>query len=169
VSDANPFATLGPPPAGDDPRAQLEYMANVLEAFKQAKEPRMKPLRAKLFAAVAAIKDNPAEADNAQFQKRLRLLQLETYDLVMVLVNQIRGTLRVQLKRAMPKPRKLDTEKLQADLGDYALGLRKLISAMKSGDAGKRLEAQALLEKAGQSLDATVPVAEEEDQADTAS
>ncbi len=162
-ADANPFATLGPPPAGDDPRAQLEYMASVLEAFKHAREPRIKPLRQKLFAAVSAIKDNPSEADNTQFQKRLRMLQLETYDLVMVLVNQIRGTLRVQLKRAMPKPQKLDTEKLQSDLGDYALGLRKLISAMKSGDAAKRLEAQALLEKAGRSLDATVPSAEEED------
>jgi hypothetical protein len=169
VSDANPFATLGPPPAGDEPRAQLEYMVKVLEAFREAKEPRVKPLRAKLFAAVSAIKDNPAEADNVQFAKRLRMLQLETYDLVMVLVNQIRGTLRVQLKRAMPKAQKLDTERLQSDLGDYAQGLRKLISAMKTGDAGKRMEAQALLEKAGQSLDATMPAAQAEDEADAAS
>lgn len=166
MSDANPFSTLGPPPAGDDAHAQLTYMVKVLEAFKDAKEPRVKPLRAKLFAAVSAIKDNASEADSAQFQKRLRLLQLETYDLVMVLVNQIRGTLRVQLKRAMPKPQKLDTEKLQADLGDYAQGLRKLIAAMKTGDAAKRMEAQVLLEKAGHRLDASVADAEEADQAD---
>lgn len=163
MSDANPFANLGAPPADDDPRAQLEYMVKVLEAFKGANEPRIKPLRTKLFAAFAAVKESPTEAQNQAFVNKLRGLQIETYDLVMVLVNQIRGTLRVQLGRAMPKPQKLDTEKLQSDLGDYAQGLRKLIAAMKSGDAAKRIEAQQLLERAGSSLDAAGPGAEEAD------
>lgn len=149
MSDDNPFANLGAPPESDDPKGQVEYLLHVLQAFGQSTEPRLKPLRAKLYATFEDIKANPGPDDEQKLKARLAMLQIEAYDLLSVLVNQVRATLRVQLGRGMPKPQRVDSEKLQQELANYAQGIRKLISALKTGDQQKRRDAHAILEAVG--------------------
>jgi hypothetical protein len=57
----------------------------------------------------------------------------------------------------MPKPKRVDTERLQRELASFAHAMRKLISALKTGDDNKRREAHAELDQVaryGHELDA---------------
>ena len=149
MSDETPFSHLGAPPGDEDPRAQIQYMIGVLQAFEDVREPRMKPLRDKLHSAIAELEHDDDGKVRERYAASVQALQIETYDLIVVVVSQVRATLRAQLARGMSKPDRLDTERLQRDLGDFSQAMRKLVAAIKKGDHAKRLEAERLLEAAG--------------------
>lgn len=156
----NPFQALGPPPEGNEPRSQLLYLQRVMEAFAQTAEPRVAPLKRKLQAAVTRLaqgteREEEPEQVAARFGAEVARLRLESYELLLTLVNQVRATLRVQLARMMPPDKRIDSELLQKGLGIYAQGLRKLVTALKTDDESKRAEAHTLLDEAGKLLESS--------------
>jgi hypothetical protein len=157
MSPTNPFMALGAPPAGEDPEAQLTYLKQVVSAFAAAGNPRLKPLGKKLdqafeHLASGAERGGDPEALARKLHAEVSALQIETYELLLTILNQARGTLRVRLQQGMPPPKRADTEKLQQALGGFAQGLRRFLSARKKGDAQAVREATKAIEEAGKLL-----------------
>lgn len=150
----NPLDALRAPPEGADPKAQLEYLRDVVKAFSGIQEPRLKFLSTKLDAAVADWTAGSGAKDGERFVARINALQIETFELIVVVVTQIRSSLRLQLQRGLPKPQRLDIEKMQKQLGDFSQGMRKAAAALKSDDPAKRADAQRLLAESEQAMKA---------------
>ncbi|MBC7792651.1 MAG: hypothetical protein H7Z43_03000 [Clostridia bacterium] len=148
MSAANPLDAVGPPPPTDDPHAQAEYLTQVLDAFAAIQEPRIKPLRARLLSALAELHDNEDGKGRERHVAAMKAVQIDVYELVITIINQIRTTLKVQLGRGMATPARLGMEKLQKQLGDQVRAMLKTVSALKSTDSAKFAEAARLLEEA---------------------
>jgi len=156
---ANPFQALPPPPSGNDPAAQVDYLERVVQAFEQAGNPRLAPLKKRLHATLAEVARGAERGDDPEklareFAAQVAELRLQTYDLLSVVINQVRATLRVKLQGSLAPPERLDAESLQKGLGEYAQGLRKLILAIKKRDATLEAEAQKLISAANELLSA---------------
>lgn len=151
---ANPFLDIGAPPEGNDPEAQLSYLKTVVAAFHASGNPRIKPLSRKLDIALEDLarggqkNDDPTKLAK-QFAAQVDALRLQTYDLLLTVINQVRATLRVKLKQGMPPDERVDSEKLQEALGVFAQGLRKLLSSIKKGNSEGLAEGGKLLDDAG--------------------
>jgi len=136
----NPPAVLSAPPPIGDPQATLEFLKGVAQSFAAAEHPRVKPLQKRLSEAIDHLsrslqaQERPQEIA-ARFVTDVRDLYVQTYELISVLVNQFRASLRVKLLAGMPAPDKINVELLQQALSDYAQAVRKMIAAQKKGDA----------------------------------
>jgi len=161
----NPFRDLGAPPATDAPPAeQLRYLEGVIEGFRNAGSPRIKPLQKQLTDALERLqrgldRGTAPEEIAAQLSGDVAALRLQTFEILLVVVNQVRATLRVKLQGGLPTPERLDVEALNRGLGLYAQGVRKLVAAFKKNDeqavrqASEALdEASALMSQSGQTL-----------------
>ena len=151
---ANPFLGIGAPPAGSDPEAQLSYLKRVVEAFDSTGNPRLKPLRQKLDNAMIELargseRNLDPEKLAKQFAREVDDLRLQTFELLVTVVNQARATLRVKLHQILPPGERVDTEKLQKALGLFAQGLRKTLAAAKKADPQAKDEGNRLLDEAG--------------------
>ena len=154
----NPFAAIGAPPEGEDPRQQLLYLQSIVAAFEKTPNPRIKPLQKQLGTAIENLavsveRGDPPAQIGQRFQRDIRDLRVQTFDLVLVVVNQFRATLRVKLQAGMAPPQRLDMELLQRALGEYAQAVRKMIGAMKKGDAQTAKEAGEMMDRANAMLD----------------
>jgi hypothetical protein len=157
MSDANPFTALGSAPAGEDAEAQLVYLRQVVTAFAVTGNPRLKPLGRKLDQAFARLAHGAEHGRDPQSLARdldadVRALQIEVYELLLTILNQTRGTLRVKLQQGMPPPERADTERLQQSLGAFAQGLRRFLAASKKGDKQAVADATKAIEEAGRLL-----------------
>ncbi|MBI5511775.1 MAG: hypothetical protein HY903_23715 [Deltaproteobacteria bacterium] len=159
MSDAaeNPFRGIGAPPQGTDPEPQLAYLRRVVDAFHSTGNPRLRPLRQKLDDALeelarGAAKNLDPEKLAREFGARVTDLRLQTFDLLLTVINQVRATLRVKLQRGMPWSEKIDTEKLQQALGLFSQGLRKTLAAARKADPQAHDEGNKLLEEAGRMM-----------------
>jgi len=156
---SNPFTNLGAPPEGDDPEGQLRYLRQVMDAFSQTDNPRVKPLGRKLDVALEKMaKKSERGADPETLARELhaevRALSLQTYELLLTVINQVRATLRIKLQRGMAGDERLKSEQLQDGLALYAQGLRKLLSAIKKGNQQGQDEGSEMLQRASLQLDA---------------
>ena len=145
------FSSLGPPPPGDEPEAQVAYLQGVLAAFEQTRHPRLKPLRRKLQRALKGLGSPQAQRDPAraaaQFARELQALRLQTFELVATLASQVRTALAAQHKGA-PLPGDVHTVDLA--LEEFGRGMRKAVVALRRGDARAEDEARELLRGAGE-------------------
>jgi len=154
----NPFVGLGAPPQGSDPEAQLTYLKQVVGAFEQTGNPRVRPLGRKLEEALAQLaRDSERGADPEklarQFSAEVATLRHQAYDLLLTVINQVRATLRVKLQQGVPAPQRADTEKLQKALALFSQALRKTLNAAKKGDTAAQSEADHMLSEAGALLE----------------
>ena len=155
ASPANPFLGVGAPPEGPDPKAQLEYLRRVVDAFHSTGHPRLKPLRQKLDHALeelarGAKRHAAPEKLAREFAQEVAELKLQTYELLVTVVNQARATLRVKLRHILPPEQRIDTEKLQKGLGLFSQGLRKALVGARKQDAAAQAEGKATLAEAAQ-------------------
>jgi hypothetical protein len=154
----NPFAQIGAPPVSEDPEAQLSYLKQVVGAFDATGNPRIKPLRHKLEEALEKLargteRNVDPERLAREFAADVDALRLQTYDLLLIVINQVRATLRVRLKQGISPSDRVDTEKLQKALAVFSQGLRKMLRARKNGDARAEEEAKDILGEAGRALE----------------
>lgn len=147
----NPFAALPSAPAASaSPEEQLRYLEGVVEAFRTAGNPRIKPLQKQLTSALerlhrGAERGEDREALAMTLSEDITELRLQTFELLLVVVNQVRATLRVKLQHGLPAPERVDVTELNKSLTLYAEGVRKLVSAFKKNDdASIRVASEAL-------------------------
>jgi hypothetical protein len=160
MTSENPFLEIGAPPDGEDAEAQLTYLKRVVAAFESTSNPRIKPLRRKLEEALADLADGAgrgadAESLATQFAGQVDALRAQTYELLLVVINQVRATLRVKLKQGVSPGERVDTERLQKALAFFSQGLRKTLRAQKSGDPDGQREAREMLSDASRALEET--------------
>ncbi|MBI3179417.1 MAG: hypothetical protein HYZ27_07125 [Deltaproteobacteria bacterium] len=157
-SGANPFIALSTPPEGNDPEEQLNYLKEVVHAFETTGNARVRPLGRKLEDALARLavagqRGGDPEKLARQFAQEVSELRLQAYDLLLTVINQVRGTLRVKLQQGMPGPRRGDSERLQKALAAFSQALRKALVAVKKGDRDAQTEADKLVSEASTLLD----------------
>ena len=92
---SNPFTNLGAPPEGDDPEGQLRYLRQVMDAFSQTDNPRVKPLGRKLDVALEKMaKKSERGADPETLARELhaevRALSLQTYELLLTVLQLLK-------------------------------------------------------------------------------
>ncbi len=109
MSDAHAFARLGTPPGNDDPAGQLQWLIRCVDSFAEKNDPRVQPLRDKLFLTLGELKPSMSDDEKALLNARLHAVQIETFEVITVVINQIRATLRVQLARGMAKTQALES------------------------------------------------------------
>ena len=128
-----------------------------MQVFESAPHARIKPLQKQLNIAIEHLTrgiqttGNP-ESIAKQFVSDVRDLYVQTYEIMSVLVNQFRATLRVKLISGMPPPEQTDVDKLQQALAEYAQALRKMIAARKKGDDEAAKMASGQMERAAEVL-----------------
>lgn len=156
----NPFSGVGDPPEGQDPEEQLTYLRKVVDAFQGTDNPRIRPLKKKLNEALLRLAGgserdvDPEELAN-KFAGEVEALRLKTYDLLLTVVNQVRATLRLKLKKGMATTERVDTERLQKALALFSQGLRKTVLATKKSDSKAFDDATQVLAEAGLVLEET--------------
>lgn len=156
----NPFSGVGDPPEGQDPEAQLTYLRKVVGAFQGTDNPRIRPLKKKLNEALLRLAGGSERGVDPQelagkFSDEVDALRLQTYDLLLTVVNQVRATLRLKLKKGMAGAERVDTERLQKALALFSQGLRKTLLATKKSDSKAYDAAVQVLAEAGQVLEET--------------
>ncbi len=166
----NPFAALpSPPTPSSPPEEQLRYLEGVVEAFRSAGNARIKPLQKQLTLALERLHRGAGRGEDRdvvamQLADDIAELRVQTFELLLVVVNQVRATLRVKLQRGLAPPERLDVTALNKGLTLYAEGVRQLVVAFKKGDehavqsASRALdEASALMKTSGEALSELPP------------
>ncbi|MCK5688132.1 hypothetical protein KAI87_02620, partial [Myxococcota bacterium] len=118
----NLFTELASPDEGADHHAHLAYLVSLLEAFEQTGDARIKPMRRKLHTAIIELTEGTEQGLSTEelalkFQKRIADLQVQTYEVLNIVVNQLRATLRMKLKRSPPMVGGVNMQELQDNLG----------------------------------------------------
>ena len=80
----------------------------------------------------------------------------DTFDTLLTIVNQVRGTLRIKLQGGMPKPERDEAERLQEGLQGFSKGLRQVLLGAQHGDAAAEQAGLRLLDEAVRALDGKV-------------
>ncbi len=146
---AGAWQELAGPPASD-PESQLAYLKRMVQLFHRAPHPRVKALRRKLDAALIQLVEaaetgrSPAELAE-ELAGHIDALRSETFELLLTVVNQVRGTLRVRAKNSPAE--------LQDGLQLFSQALRKMVAAMRKGDLCGETEAQRQLDEAASLLE----------------
>ncbi len=136
---------------------QYEFLIELVQAFKTYEHPRLKPLEDKLRVSLQRVVKS-AEAsvspDNlaAQFAEDLADLRLQTFELLLTVMNQVRASMKVALQSGGRLPGRLQMQDLERSLGTFSIGLRKAIHGYKKGDASQNEQANRLLIQALQVL-----------------
>ncbi len=150
------FARLGALP--EESRAQLSWLKRLVEVFHQAPDPRIKALRRQLDEALLRLsagheeREDPAELGR-DFAARIERLRHDTFDTLLTIINQVRGTLRIKLAGGMPKAARAEAERLQDGLSHFSRGLRQVLLGAQSGDAAAEQAGQKLIDQALRALD----------------
>ncbi len=137
----NPFAALGTPPA-DDPKGQLEWLANALRALEQAKDPKLRPLK-KRFARVVFLFQRSVDRGEDEASARARI-QPEVEALLASVLRAIGRTLG-QIASAV---------RMKHSRGSVDLGGTALIVELEAGARQFAAMAEALSRRDGDAMDA---------------
>lgn len=149
----NTWAGLAPLASHAPANEQVAYLQRMIALFHNAQDSRIKALRRKLDAALVDLsqgdeRGTAPEALAQGFASQLENLRRETLDLVLVLTNQVRGTLRAKLSGGMPLVTRQDTEKLHESLTTFSKGLRQVLVAAQNGDVAEEHAAARVLDEA---------------------
>lgn len=134
------LTTLGAPAADATPEQQLAFVAALTQGLGEAGGPRVAELGRRLDEAFRALAAGHARGDEPRALSRraaaeVRDLELEAYDLLSVVVNQVRATLRVRVESGLRPTGDLRLDRLQEGLAEVSKGLRKLLTAARRGDS----------------------------------
>jgi hypothetical protein len=156
-AESNGWQELGTPPAGSA-KDQLGYLRRMVELFHKVEHPRLRALRRKLDATLVQLvqsAEGKAPADvAAELAARLEGLRRETFEVLLVVVNQVRGTLKSKLAGPHNAAARAASERVHEGLTRFAKGLRELLSAADKHDEGKVEKAEKLMDEAAKSLGA---------------
>jgi hypothetical protein len=135
----SPLEALRPPAADADPEVRLGFLAALTFALGEAGGPRLAELGRRLAEALRALAAGHARGEEARVLGRraaaeVRDLELEAYDLLSVVVNQVRATLRVRVEGGLRPAGEVRVDRLQEGLAEVSKGLRKLLGAARRGD-----------------------------------
>ncbi len=143
----NPFVELGPPP--EDPQGQLEWLEKMILALEKARDARLKPLKKRLRTLMVDFERNhklgkAPEEIGEHFHRKLRDLKIETFTVLLRLIQQIDAGVKVQLAKEGPEA-SADPEALDylRQIAEFAIKLRRLLRAMKNNDKEAEAAVQA--------------------------
>jgi len=146
----NPFATIGPAPPRSDPEAQLRYLESMLLAFKQSGHPRIKPVKKRVLKALATFtkqveSGRDPEVVGKALQKDIDAAKLQSFELVVSIVNEISAKLGIRAKGSIPPAEREAITQMREAMGDFSGALRKLVKAIKNKDTQAEEAAMELL------------------------
>jgi hypothetical protein len=155
-AEPNAWQKAGAPP--EEPKAQLGYLRNMVELFHRIENPRLKALRRKLDAALMQLVQSSEGKKAAEVAEelatRLEALRRETFEVLLVVVNQVRGTLKAKLAGGLTPAGRASSEKLHQGLTRFAKALRELVTATERNDPEAASAAGKLMDEAARTLDA---------------
>lgn len=147
---------LETPPQDPDPKAQLQYLCQVVEGFAASQHPRLRPIKRKLYAALKRLTTDGPTGDPKflaeRFAQDVIALRIETYELLHVVVNQSRASLRLLSSERQQTPARVSIDDLQAGFDLFSQGLRKAITALRQSDTAQEHEANTLMQRAQERL-----------------
>jgi hypothetical protein len=140
---------------------QLAWLKRLIEVFHRAQDGRIKTLRRQLDDALVQLAlghEAGTDADELgrDFAARIERLRHDTFDVLLTIVNQVRGTLRAKLQGGMSKTARDEAERLQDGLQLFSKGLRQVLLAAQSGDAAAEAQGSRQLDEAARALDGKV-------------
>jgi hypothetical protein len=155
---AQDWQKLGPPPESAAAKAQLTYLQRMVEMFHRVEHPRLKALRRKLDATLVQLVQSAEQSTSAtevaqELAARLEALRRETFETLLVVVNQVRGTLKAKLAGGQSAAARMASERLHEGLTRFSKGLRELLSAADRNDPEAESAASKLMDEAAKSLD----------------
>ncbi|MEO1170670.1 MAG: hypothetical protein AAFX94_01275, partial [Myxococcota bacterium] len=106
----NPFANLGELPPESDPQGRLDWLQAVIEALRDSRDPKLKPVRKKFAKTLHKLErgtkvGQSQEALAAQLDRDIRELQIDTYGMLLRSMQQLQGVVKVKVvKGREPDP-----------------------------------------------------------------
>ena len=150
----NPFATLGPPPAGGDPQEHVEYFTHLVEAFDQAKTAAIRPLRKRLHEAMRDLTERHEAGEKPEiivkhFHEDLQDLRKQTFDLVHRSIKKARDKMQQTLRSRRGTPASLHVmQVMHKSLGMFSKALRLYLKAEASQDVDGKKQARQMVDDA---------------------
>jgi len=155
VREPRDLGLLGPPET-TDPKAQVQYFMEMLDAFAQQGTPEATRIRTELITAVTEFEANPNK-DEAMVLIRARTagIELGLAELMLRSVRKMRDRL-VQDSRKMGTGSKagLNTRSAAEGFTQFAAGLEKLLAAAQTDDTKLRAAGHEEIAKARAALEA---------------
>lgn len=143
----HPFDELGLPP--EDPLGQLEWLKQMVVALETARDTRLKPLKKRVRKLVLDFDRNrklgkAPEEIGEHAHRQLRELRIETFTIVLRLIQQIDASVKVQLAKEGPASAlPADATDYLQRLAEFGSKLRRLLIALKKNDRAAEAALQA--------------------------
>lgn len=151
----NAALELGPPP--EDPKGQLEWLANALKALEGTKDRKVRPLKKRLSRLMFQFQRSVDRGDsNEQIAGRIgpeiNGLLSETFRTLSKTLDQVIGTMRVKQARGTLGASPTEMSKLIAEIKEGATQFEAFASAIQSGNQAQMSDAQARLTHSAERL-----------------
>lgn len=151
----NPFSSLGPPPSGDDPEAQMSWLVSALRILDQSGDSKLRPLKKRMNRTLFAFQRDlqrgvaPAEAMKRR-QAEMDELHVATYRALARTLRQLHSAMRVKRAQGILSADALSFSRFLAELENGAEAFDDMAEATK---CRKPEEAHKAREKLGSSAD----------------
>ncbi|MEO0813945.1 MAG: hypothetical protein AAFY60_13845 [Myxococcota bacterium] len=150
----NPFADLGHPPGADDPKAQLNWLADAVRALDASRDPKIRPLKKRFSRVLFQFQRSVERAEDQQtaqqrIQPEIDALLLQVLRALGRTIEQIAQTLRVKQTRGQVGP---EATALIVELQAGARQFLAMATAVRDGDREAMSAAQLGLNESSQRL-----------------
>ncbi|MEL6760292.1 MAG: hypothetical protein AAFP04_07785 [Myxococcota bacterium] len=132
----NPFSSLGPPPSGNDPQAQMNWLVSALRTLDQSGDSKLRPLKKRMNRTLFAFQRDlqrgvdPSEAMQRR-QAEMDELHIATYRALARTLRQLHNAMKVKRAQGVLSADALPFSRFLAELENGAAAFDDMAEATK--------------------------------------